>query len=194
MGIPYVGHGFSRTHESAPMIIDLEGYRIREAARRAFSSLIKPSGDTYPADLRFRDLSDKTLYFLSQSSRESDMAYYELIMGALNLGKPAKFYYLNNRDQLKVVDIHLFLMDQVRFEVMHRLGWLDGFAAAKYPLLELVMAFDRIKPLCIGKPLCLSPRHPGYAAFSSMVLGDREAFIRRLLPEAMESFQHRLEK
>ena len=59
-------------------------------------------------------------------------------MGILGLGAAPKFNYLDREEQMMVVDIHLFLADQVRFEMMRRLGWLDNFTCERYRLLEMV--------------------------------------------------------
>ena len=119
--------------------------------------------------------------------------YYELIMGALDLGLAAGFYTLDKGDQLKVVEVHLFLADQIRFELMRRLNWITGFACQAYTLLELIRNTDKLKRLSRDIPLELSTAHTAYDAFQELTTRDKEAFVRRLLPEAIDSFRTVLE-
>ena len=57
----------------------------------------------------------------------STAAYFELVMGVFNLGPAVRFYDLEKTEQIKLTDVHLFLADQVRFELMRRLGWCGRF-------------------------------------------------------------------
>ena len=54
-----------------------------------------------------------------------------MIMGVLDLGPAAKFNYLPTEQQMQVVDIHLFLADHMRFEMMLRLNKANGRAGRK---------------------------------------------------------------
>ena len=138
------------------------------------------------------DLSEKTLYFLALPGEKTAVAYYELIMGILDLGQATKFYYLDNPEQMKVMDIHLFLADQVRFEMMHRLTWLDSYHCVGHTLLKMVLEFDQIKAFAKDNPPALSGSHPDYEVYKNLTSGDKEAFIRRRLREALDTFKIRL--
>ena len=175
-------------------IISLQTYRNKALEQRSFGPWQKRFGETYGLQTRLSDLSDKTLYYLAQPGDKSSGAYYEIIMGALELGKASKFHYLDNKDQLMVVDIHLFMADQMRFEMMRRLGWLTGFASEKNTLLEMVLNLDTLKTACKGKPPELVKSHPEYDAYRRLTDGDKEVFIRRMLREALELFKQRIEK
>ena len=107
-------------------VVDLETYRTKAVEERGFSAWRNRFGQSYGAKTRLADLSDSTLYFLALPGEETAGAFYELIMGVLGLGEAPRFYYLSNADQMRVVDIHFFLADQVRFEMMHRLGWVSS--------------------------------------------------------------------
>jgi hypothetical protein len=93
---------------------------------------------------------------------------------------------------MTVVDIHLFLADQVRFEMMHRLEWIMNFEGERYSLMELVQEFDRIKTNCKAKPPQLSRSNADYAAYTQLTDGDKEVFIRQMLQAALDAFQRRL--
>ncbi|MBR9979894.1 MAG: hypothetical protein KFF50_02595, partial [Desulfatitalea sp.] len=92
---------------------------------------------------------------------------------------------------LRVVDIHLFLADQVRFEMMRRIGWLARYGATQYPLFEMVRRFNEIQLACRQDPPALAPSHPDYPEYIALTHRDRDVFIRRLLPAALERFQQK---
>jgi len=113
-------------------------------------------------------------------------------MGVLGLGPAIKFYYLDNSDQILVVDLHLFLADQVRFEMMRRLKWISGFEGMKYSILEMVQEFNKVKEICRANPPELAGSNSDYAEYNQLTTGDKEVFIRRMLQEALDAFIKRL--
>jgi hypothetical protein len=170
-------------------IVDLQIYRTRAIEQRSFGLWQKRFAETFDSTTRLEDLSDATLYFLAQPGELSSVAYYEVIMGVLGLGAATKFYYLNNGDQMRVVDIHLLLADQVRFEMMRRLKWIKGFEGVKYSILEIIQKFDVVKTMCRANPPLLSSSNSNYAEYKELTPGDKEVFIRRMLQEALEAFK-----
>lgn len=173
-------------------VVNIQVYRAKIAEQRAFGPWQKRFGESYCFKTKLSELSDKTLFFLSQPGETSAIAYYDLIMGILNFGPATKFNYLPNKEQMRVVDIHLFLADQVRFEVMRRLKWLVNLPCEKDTLVEMVQNFDTIKTACKAKPPELSASHPDYRSYQSVTNGDKEVFIRRMLRDALETFEKRL--
>ena len=93
---------------------------------------------------------------------------------------------------MRVVDIHLFLADQVRFEVMRRLKWLVHLPCKNYNLVEMVQDFDKIKTACKSSPPELVASHPDNTSYQQLGTGDKEVFIRRMLRDAIEAFKDRL--
>ena len=174
-------------------VVDLHHYRTRMVEQRAFGPWQKRFGEAYDANTRLSDLSDKTLFFLAQPGEESSMAYYEMIMGVLDWGPATKFNYLASEQQMRVVDIHLFLADQMRFEMMRRLKWLDALYCQNNSFVEMVQDYERMKTSCSNKPPELAPSHPGQATYQKLAARDKEVFIRQLLREALEEFEKRLE-
>ena len=173
-------------------VVDLKAYRTKALERRAFGLWKKRFGESFDSSTRIVDLSDKTLFFLAQPGETSSAAYYDLIMGIMDLGAAPEFHHLGNRDQMMVVDIHLFLADQVRFDMMRRLAWIKDFEGEKYSLVEMVQDFDRVKTKCRGKPPELERSNPDYNAYMRLTIGDKEVFIRRMLQEALDAFRERL--
>ena len=174
-------------------IVNLQAYRTRALEQKGFGPWHKRFGESYGKETRLSNLSDRTLYLLALPGEDSSVAFYELIMGILNLGGALKFHYLDKKDQMMVIDIHLFLADQVRFEMMHRLGWLDSFLSEEYSIIEMIQAFDNVKAHCKDKPPELAESHPDHSAYLNLASRDREIFIRRMFPKALETFKDRLE-
>lgn len=170
-------------------IVDLQAFREKSLVLRSFGPWEKRFGESYGAQTRISDLSDKTLFSLAQPGEASSAAFYELIMGALDLGPAVKFYYLANDQQMRVVDIHLLLADHVRFEMMRRLGWLKSLPCGHRSLLEMVLQFETIKDESRLNPPELNELHPDYSAYIQLAGVDKEVFIRRMLRDAIEAFK-----
>lgn len=173
-------------------VVNLRDYLTKAIKQKGFGPWQKRFGQKFNEKTKLSDLSERILYLLALAGDESTVAFYELIMGILGLGKAAKFYYLDKKEQMKVVDIHLFLLDQVRFEMMRRLGWIDNLTCENYSLLEMVQAFDKVRAQCLGKFPALLESHPDHGAYKKLSNGDKDVFIRRLLPRALEIFKERL--
>ncbi|RPJ77340.1 MAG: hypothetical protein EHM15_00435 [Desulfobacteraceae bacterium] len=173
-------------------IVDLKSFRDRSLEQKCFGVWHQRFGETFGVATRVCDLSDKTVFFLAQPGENSSLAFYELILGALDLGPGAKFYYLANDEQMRVVDIHLLLADQVRFEMMRRLGWLREFRGRELGLIEMVRNFEAAKQHARSIPPQLNETHPAFADFSRLTAGDKEVFIRRMLREAIDAFKTQL--
>lgn len=173
-------------------IVDLKTYRARIFRDRVFGPWKRRFNESYDVTSQLADLSDKTLLFLARPGDAGTHAFYEIIMGTLDLGTAAEFYALDKQDQLKVVDTHLFLVDQTRFDLMRRLGWVMRFPCQVHTLVRLIQDAERLKTESRGCPPELSPSHAAYATFRDLTALDKESFIRRLLSEALESFKNRL--
>ncbi len=173
-------------------VVDLQEYRTKAIEHKAFGPWQKRFAGTFDSTTRMADLSDETLYFLAQPGEPSSVAYYEVIMGALDLGLATRFHYLDNRNQMLVVDLHLFLADQVRFELMQRLKWITGFEGQKYAVLEMIQNYNSIRQNCRANPPILSPANSEYSIYIQLTSGDKEVFIRRMLQDALDAFKKRL--
>jgi len=169
-------------------VVDLQEYRTKSIEQKGFGAWQKRFGEAFDSATRLADLSNRTLYYLAQPGEPSSIAYYEVIMGVLDLGPALKFQYLANADQMRVVDLHLFLADQIRFEMMRRLKWIIDFEGQKYGMLEMVQKFDKIKENCRVNPPKLAESNPVFAEYNQLTPGDKEVFIRRMLQDALEAF------
>lgn len=172
-------------------IVRLDDYRARAMEVKAFSLWEKRFGIPFGASTKFSDLDDITLYTLAEPGDESSEAFYELVMGVLDLGHPAAFHYLSNADRMKVVEAHLFLADLSRFEMMRRLDWLAALPCSELSLVELVLNHPSLQEKARNNPPELTADHPAYQTYQSMVTGDKQVFIRQLLTEALAAFKQR---
>ena len=173
-------------------IVDLTTYRTRQIVDRIFGPWKRRFGESYDEKTLLGDLSHSTLFRLAQPGDESTAAFYDLVMGALDLGLAEKFYYLDKSDQLRVVDLHLFLADQIRYELMQRLGWVNWFVGSRLPVMELIERIDQLKLEGRQQPPRLDESHPDHAHFAKLDNLDKESFVRRLLPQALEEFRKKL--
>ena len=173
-------------------VVDLQKYRTKSVEQKGFGPWQKRFAEAFDSATRLEDLSDSTLYYLAQPGESSSVAYYEVIMGILGLGPAIKFHYLENSEQMLVVDLHLFLADQVRFEMMRRLNWITGFKGTRYRILEMVQEFNRVKETCRSNPPQLAGSNSDYVEYNQLTTGDKEVFIRRMLQEALDAFKKRL--
>jgi len=174
-------------------IVDFENYRTRTLEQRSFGPWHKRFREKYVHETRVADLSDSTLFFLAEPGENSTTAFYELIMGIWDLGAASKFHYLSNDRQMMVVDTHLFLADQVRFEMMRRLGWLTSLPGENLSILEVVLGFAKHKDTFRKNPPALAESYPDYDSYKILTKGDREVFIRQRLEEALDMFKKRME-
>lgn len=170
-------------------IVHLQSYQTKVAEEKGFSPWRKRFGEVFSRATTLSDLSDSTLYFLACPGEENAVAFYELIMGALGIGEAIKFYYLEQTEKMLVMDRHLFLLDQVRFEILRRLGWVRSFPCEKQSILEMVQSFEKIKARVESKPLELAKSHPDFAAYEKASPMDKKVIIRRMLPKAVEAFK-----
>jgi len=117
-----------------------------------------------------------------------------VIMGFLGLGPGIKFNYLPAADKLQVLDVYLFIGDQIRWECMRRLGWVEGFAGEKHPLLDLILNSGRIKREFLPRYPGLTRRHPDYDEYMKRRQFEGEAVVRRLIPESLAAFEKMVKK
>ncbi len=173
-------------------VVDLNAYKAHAIERRAFGAWRRRFKISFHQSTGLQDLPDEVLMELATPGDESTGVFYQLIMGALGLGAEQRFHVLDTEQKMSIVDIHLFLADQVRFEMFYRLGWIQEFACREIPLLEMVTSFPRYKYACRRRPPELAPAHPGHAEFQLLIPKDRSSYIRRLLPEALDAFKHKI--
>ena len=171
------------------VILVFQQQRRRLAAKRGFESWNRRFSESFIEETCLKDLTDDTLRTLIQSEEDSALLLYSLIIGLMGLGKGFKFYDLDSKVRLEVMDISLFLLDQSRFEVMNRLGWIEGSPFSSVPVLDLVQQFSAVYSRMKNQAPHLLQSHPRYREYLEAFEGDRSVFIRKLIPDAIQAFR-----
>lgn len=169
-------------------IVQLANYRSQVLLRDGYAIWRQKFHGQYNANTCLKDLSAGTLCLLAEPGDESTDALYGMIIGFLGYGQTL-FNDLNAKIQSRVIDIHLFVADHIRFEMMARLKWLMQYKGSHYPFFEMVRRWERIKAIDRQNPPMLSENHPDYPNYKNLIPHDQQVFIRRLLPAALEAFK-----
>lgn len=169
-------------------ILDMNECRRHLAAKKGFDPWSRRFGMAFDDNTRFRDLDNSTVKYLIRGGEESALALYELIMGMKGLGPGNRFHYLESESKMGVTDITLFLLDLLRFEAMYRLAWLDDYSFLQVPLLDLIQGFGNQFSAARHRSPSLSAAHPRYPEYLAEFEGDRNSFVRKLIPEAIQVF------
>ncbi len=169
-------------------IISLDKFKRRSVATKALEYWNKKFPERLEIDTRFSDITDATLAFLIQPSEESTWATYELIMAMKNLGGKARFFFMEDKEKMVIIELGMFLLDQLRFECLKRLGWIESYPAERYAILELIDNYGTLSETIRNQSPVLSRSHPQYENFKRATELDKEVIIRRLFPEAMKIF------
>lgn len=170
-------------------IFHLSEFRDHNALRMGYRPWHLRFGQDFSRNTRLADLCPETLNQLAEPGDDSANLINALIIGFLEFGENLVFGALESRDQSRVLDIHLFLADQIRFEMMWRLGWLSTYSGNQYALFAMVRQFDEVQKACQDQPPQLAANHPGFAEYQNLVHRDQQVFIRRMLPSALKAFK-----
>ena len=174
-------------------ILEMKGKRQYLTAKRGFEGWNRRFSESFDEHTCLQDLSDATLAKLIQPGEDASMAINDFIMGVQGLGTGTRFHFLENLDKMALMDITLFLLDQLRFEAMRRLGLLEQSPTSRIPLVDLVVEFPTRFSADRHRTPSLSSTHPRYEQYQQTFEGDRAAFIRRLIPEVLDKFKGRIE-
>jgi hypothetical protein len=170
-------------------VIDLEKGRILLAVRRGFRNWTSQFKEDFGPDTQLCHLSFETLFYLARGQDKGAFYLYDLIMNIKNLGSGFEFHELDPKNKMAVMDLHLFLLDRIRFECMKRLGWLEDYPGEEFTLVDLIIQFNRLAPGLQAKIPRLSQDHPDYSKFMAVSTFDKEGVIRRLIPRLMKEIE-----
>jgi hypothetical protein len=168
-------------------IIHLTKIREEGALRDGFSSWCRHFGRSFAGQTRLKDLDHTILRQLTQPGDTGTRLMNDLVIGLLGLGSHG-FEDLDQRQQSRVIDLQLFLADQLHFEMMRRLGWLEGYGGQDDPLFDMLRRFDADRRHYRALPPTLSPAFPDYRDYAALIDRDKQVFIRRLIPRALQAF------
>ncbi|SPF51686.1 conserved hypothetical protein [Syntrophobacter sp. SbD1] len=162
--------------------------RRRIAAKKVLTPWLRRFGIAFDENTSIRKLDHRVIKYLVVGGEDSSAALYELIMGIKGLGQAPSFPFLDSESKMEVTDITLFLLDLVRFEAMYRLGWLDDYPFLEVSLVDLVQSFQDKFSVAGNNAPALSAAHPLYEKYAAEFEGDRNSFVRKLIPEAIKTF------
>ncbi len=172
-------------------IVDLEQFRRKLAADKGFRTWLKRFQDQFGPETRLADLAPETLLYLATPGEETLYVFFDLVMGAKDLGGAVRFRLddLEAATKLRIMDAAFALMDRVRFEVMRRLGWVEAVPGEKTPLIALVQqAWEQGSAFAREVPR-LSAGHPEFRNYEKLPPMDRGTAVRRLIPRAVAQFR-----
>ncbi len=158
--------------------------RARNLWRRRFS-------DELDVHTRMTDFSDATLATLAYLGEDVTNLLYDVVVAILDIGQGRHFDDLDSEQKMQVMDVALFLIDQIRWECLRRIDWILGFPAENYPLVNLILDYELIKAQFDPPYPQLSETHPRYQEFITRREMDGEAMIRSMIPAALAAFTKR---
>ncbi len=167
-------------------VIDLEEGRLELAVKAGYRNWSSKFKEKFDLSTGTAHISLETLSFLAQGDEKGTFYLYDLIMNLQKLGSGFEFNELSKEKKMLVIDRYLFLLDQIRFECMRRLGWLESYPGEECTLVELVSQFDKLAPNFRAQAPVLSPSHPGYRQYSALTTFDKEVFVRKMIPKVLE--------
>jgi hypothetical protein len=176
-------------------VVDLDRFRRKLAADKGFRTWLKRFQDQFGPDTRLSDLAPETLLYLATPGEENLYVFFDLVMGAKDLGGALRFRLddLETPVKLHIMDAAFALMDRVRFEVMRRLGWVQEIPGEGTPLIALVQHAWQQGPGFAREVPRLAPGHPDYGAYAKLSPGDQGTAVRRLIPRAVAQFREQVE-
>lgn len=174
-------------------VIELAQFRRKLAADQGFRTWLIRFREQFGPQTRLLDLSDRTLLFLATPGEDSLFAILDLVLGARGQGCSARFFLddLTSQAKQEALDIALRFLDYCRFEVLARLGWTYRLSESNLPLIDLVNQLS--SRTFIPPSPALAPDHPAQEEYQKLIPYDRQMFVRKLIPVALETFRRRLE-
>jgi hypothetical protein len=170
-------------------VIQLNQFKKRQIARRCFQQLNVNFKESYNAETRIKDFSGLVLLFLANPDETSTALAYQLIQFVLLPKNQQPASTLDKKTEIDLMDIHLYLVDKVRFEIMQRLGWIESYPGCDSSVIDLIIHYEKIRYDRYNTPPQLSKHHEGYDEFMSLGDREKETFVRRFFLSALVAFE-----
>lgn len=172
-------------------VVDLDSARRDKVASSAFTHWEKRLGYAPGAAARLGEVPEAVLSVLAELEHVATLALYDVVLGVRGWGAGEGFSYLEPAKKMEALDAFLFLADQVRFEMMRRLGWLRGIAAEDHDICDLALNNRGIQARHAPAIPELTNAYPRYAEMQQRLRLEPEAAIRSLIPEALAVFRRK---
>jgi hypothetical protein len=171
-------------------IISLESLKNHKAAKRGFREWQRrfkalPILDEHSL---WSDLPDELILFLAEDDEGGREMIHDLLMGSLGLGNGYEFESLPSEKLIPLLDVYFILIDQVRFDCMRRLGWINEIPLADKSIIGLIREYQKGVLTPLAETPELTPNHPGYPEYALLNEIEKRTFIRRTIPEAVKQF------
>ena len=168
-------------------VLDLQGFRLARAVAQARDFFKARLDLSLTEKTSLADLPDSAIAFLVDTQPAQTEFLHQFIIRVLGMGRGVGFEYLEGEAKMQVLDVYLFLLDQLRFECLYRLKWLSSFPARDCPLVLMIVSPATVKAEA-GQPV-LSADHPDYQEYMTRREVDGEVVIRRLIADAVAAFK-----
>jgi hypothetical protein len=172
-------------------IVSLESLKNQKAAKRGFREWQRrfKSVPVLNEKTVWSDLPDELILFLAEDDEGGRQIINDLLMGSLGLGSGYEFESLPADKLIPLLDIYFILIDQVRFECMRRLGWIQAIPLGEKPIIRLIREYKQgVSPILTAPPM-LNPSHPAFSEYNLLTEIEQRSFIRRMIPDAVHQFQ-----
>jgi hypothetical protein len=173
-------------------VINLQNYIIDTKERRSFTPWQKRFGEKLDFFSGLPDLSDKLLCLLARPEIESIEALRELVMAVFNMGAVTKFIFLSGQEQLEITKVAGFLQEQVYFEIMRRLGWIDDYACRRYGLVSLVENYGKQNEACGHAMPLLSQKDPEFSEYMKYTPELKKKYMESRFLKAYKFFEKKM--
>ncbi|MBU1274431.1 MAG: hypothetical protein KJ720_03575 [Proteobacteria bacterium] len=170
-------------------VVSLEQARRDKEARAAFGRWQRRLGHRPAAQASLADLPDSVLHLLAELGHQATLALYDVVLGVRGLGPGEGYPDLEARTKLEALDVFLFLADQVRFEVMVRLGWLRPGLLRGQSIVKIAKDYREFKAEAGREPLRLTRAYPSYEQVERRMGVEPEAVVRSVIPQALAAFK-----
>lgn len=169
----------------------LADFRAAQMARRGFQEWHRAlDGElVLSAATACSHLPDSALLLLAEDQGKGRLLLRDLILRVKGWGSGYQFEGLPVTLLMQALDIHHALLDTLRFELMHRLGWLEPVPVLQQPLVVLVIECERLCPCGLLAAPPMTPKHPHYLEDLRGRGIDRPALVRKAIPEALKAFR-----
>ena len=168
-------------------IINFNKFLLGKRTRDAFKDWNNRFGCSLKDTTRIRDLPNHLLLALAEGGSEGNTLLDNVILKVWGIDK-GSILELPSPIKLKLLDLSLFLMDQLRFECMFRLGWISPLKVREIPILDLLLSEqEEYKTYrTIPRP---NTNHPHYSRVQPMLEIEKEIFIRQQIPVVLDQFR-----
>ncbi len=172
-------------------VIQLDQFKRHQIGKRCFKHLNARFRESYDGSTKTADLSDQVLLFLANPDEISTSLTYQLIQYVLLPKDRKPIHPPDKKTEIDLMDIHLYLVDKIRFEIMLRLGWIESYPGSDVTIIDLIINYEKTRYDRFKFPPQLSRNHEAFNEFVSLTDREKETFIRKFFLNALVVFSNK---